>query len=185
MPTEAGSKMQECVKAVCRMHASVSKLLSDFDKYVSWPSTSVFGNTATKDLTYATKAAFWMPEGVFRYLSRRDNPRLVQAITVCFVDPMLEEPALLIGEIEYADDPLQMRTMCDGWDLWYLYFPVPPSWTHRIAVNCAVPADRAARIQRATLISAPLYSISQTADIAALLKGLKEASEVQLTTPAC
>jgi DNA relaxase NicK len=38
MPTEAGRKMQACINAVCRMHASVSKLLVDFDKYVAWPS---------------------------------------------------------------------------------------------------------------------------------------------------
>ena len=179
MPTEAGQKMQQCLNAVCRMHASVSKLLTDFDKYVPWPSASVFGNTATKDLTYATKAEFWMPEGVFRYLSCKENPRLVQAITSCFVEPSIEEPVLLIGQLEYADDPLQMRTMCDGWDLWYLYFPVPQGWTDRMAVRCTVPADRAARIRKATLISAPLYSIHRVADVAALINSVKEAANAQ------
>lgn len=117
MVTEAGKKMQQCVEAVCRMQAAVSKLLVNFDKYASWPSTSVFGNTATKDLTYATKATYWMPEGVFRYLSCKMNPRIVEAVTICFVEPELEEPLLLIGRLEYAGDPLQIKTMCDGWDL--------------------------------------------------------------------
>ena len=89
MPTEAGKKMQQCIEAVCRMHSAAGKLLTDFDKYVAWPSTSVFGNTATKDLTYAIKATFWMSEGVFRYLSRKEDPRIVEAITACFVEPEL------------------------------------------------------------------------------------------------
>jgi hypothetical protein len=173
MPTEAGSKMQECIKAVCRMHASVSTLLTDFDKYVAWPSTSVFGNTATKDLTYATKAESWMPEGVFRYLSSKSNPRLVEAITICFVEPALEEPVLLIGQLEYTDDPLQMRTMCDGWDLWHLYFPIRTVWSHRVAVSCTVPATLASRIHRATLVSAPLYSISRISDVRVFLETVR------------
>lgn len=176
MATEAGKKMQQCVEAVCRMQAAVSKLLVDFDKYAPWPSTSVFGNTATKDLTYATKAAFWMPEGVFRYLNCKANPQIVEAITVCFVEPALEEPLLLVGRLEYAEDPLQVRAMCDGWDLWYLYFPPQPDWQHNVARNCVVPADRAARISKATLISAPLYSISRMADVETLLVSVRALS---------
>jgi len=175
MPTEAGQKMQQCLNAVCRMHASVSKLLTDFDKYVPWPSASVFGNTATKDLTYATKAEFWMPEGVFRYLSCKENPRLVQAITICFVEPSIEEPVLLIGQLEYVDDPLQVRTACDGWDLWYLYFPLRTPWPDGTPVSCSIPSDRAARIRNATLISAPLYSVCRIGDLGALLERLRGA----------
>ena len=184
MPTEAGKKMQECIKAVCRMHASVSKLLTDFDKYAAWPSTSVFQNTATKELTYATRASFWMPWGVFRYLSCKDDPRLVEAIMVYFVDPTLEEPILLMGRLEYADDPLQVRAMCDGWDLWYLYFPVRPNWAHGLATECVVPADRAPRIRKATLISAPLYSISRIGDISALLQQVRNAHDLAVVNTA-
>lgn len=183
MPTEAGEKMQQCIRAVCRMHASVSKLLTDFDKYASWPSTSIFGNTATKDLTYATKASFWMPEGVFRYLSCNENPRLVEAITVCFIEPTVDEPVLLIGRLEYAEDPLQVRTMCDGWDLWYLYAPVRPGWVHGVGTDCAIPADRGARIRKATLVSTPLYSISRVADVAGLLERVQDVSDPQAATP--
>jgi hypothetical protein len=173
MPTEAGKKMQECIGAVCRMHASVSKLLTDFDKYVAWPSTSIFQNTATKELTYATRASFWMPYGVFRYLSCKENPRLVEAITVCFVNSALEEPVLLIGQLQYAEDPLQTRAMCDGWDLWYLYFPLRAHWEHGVPAGCVIPEDRAARIQRATLISVPLYSIVRVTDISTLLEKVR------------
>jgi hypothetical protein len=173
MPSEAGKKIYECIKAVCRMHASASKLLKDFDKYAAWPSISVFQNTATKDLTYAASASYWMPEGVFRYLSCKDNPRLVEAITVCFLDDELEEPVLLIGRLEYAKDPLQTRGMCDGWDLWYMYFPVRTGWTHGVADKCVVSEDRALRVQNATLISVPLYSIERAADISTLLKKVR------------
>ncbi len=173
MPTEAGKKMQECIGAVCRMHTSASKLLTDFDKYVDWPSTSVFQNQATKELTYATRASYWMPDGVYRYLSCKDNPRTVEAIAVCFVESGLEEPVLLIGRLQYAEDPLQTRAMCDGWDLWYLYFPVRPNWTHGIAAECVAPADRAARIREAALISVPLYSIARIADVSPLLEKVR------------
>lgn len=158
------------------MHSATSKLLQDFDKHAAWPSVSVFQNTATKDLTYATSAQYWMPEGVFRYLSCKDHPRLVEAITVCFLDDELEEPILLIGRLEYAEDPLQTRAMCDGWDLWFLYFPIRAGWEHGVAAKCEVPADRAARILNATMISVPLYSITRTADVEGLLRGVRAIS---------
>ena len=173
MSTEAGKKMQECINAVCRMHASVSKMLTDFDKCVALPTTSVFQNQATRDLTYATKASFWMPEGVFRYLSCKENPRLVEGITVCFVEPSIKEPVLLIGQLEYADDPLRVRSMCEGWDLWNLYFPVTRGWVDQVPVSCTVPPPRSERIQKAKLISAPLYSISRIADVTALLEQVR------------
>lgn len=169
MQTEAGRKIYECVKAVCRMHSATSRLLQDFDKHVEWPSISVFQNTATKDLTYATSASYWMPEGVFRYLSCRDNPRLVEAITVCFLDDEIDEPTLLLGRLEYAEDPLKTRSTCDGWDLWWLYFPPRPGWKHGVAGKCDIPPDRAARIQKAAMVSVPLYTIMRTADIERLL----------------
>src|ERR1019366_8467182 len=101
----------------------------------------------------------WMPEGVFRYLSCKDNPKLVEAITVCFLDDQIEEPILLLGRIEYADDPLKTRAMCDHWDLWYLYFPLRSAHEHNVATKCEIPPDRAARIQKAAMMSVPLYSI--------------------------
>jgi len=174
MQTEAGKKIYECVKAVVRMHSAASRLLQDFDKHVAWPAISVFQNTATKDLTYATSAAYWMPEGVFRYLSCKDNPRLVEALTICFLDDEIQEPTLLMGRLEYAEDPLKTRAMCDGWDLWYMYFPRRSSWEHGVAGKCEVPSDRAARIQRAVLISVPLYSITRTADISGLMGRVRE-----------
>lgn len=174
MPTEAGQKMQQCLNAVCRMHSSVSKLLLDFDKYVSWPSVSVLQNNATKELTYATKAQFWMAWGVYRYLSCRDNPELVEGITVYFIDPDLDEPLVLMGRLEYADDPLQNRGICDGWDLWYIYYAARTGWVHNVPVTCGIPEDRATRIRNATLVSAPLYSISRIADIQQLLNSVRE-----------
>jgi hypothetical protein len=97
---------------------------------------------------------------------------------VCFLDDELEEPILLIGRLEYAEDPLQTRAMCDGWDLWYLYFPIRAGWEHGVAAKCEVPADRAARIQKATMISAPLYNITRIADIAGLLNKVRALSSI-------
>ncbi len=81
----------------------------------------MFGNYATRDLTYNARAQFWMPEGVFRYLSCKGNPGLVEAITVCFVSPKLDEPALLLGRLNYRN-PDDLRAVCDAWDLWALFF---------------------------------------------------------------
>lgn len=55
-----------------------------------------------------------------------------------------------------CEDPLQVRAMCEGWDLRYFYFPPQPNWSHNVARNCIVPAERSARISMATLILAPL-----------------------------
>jgi hypothetical protein len=175
MQTEAGRKIYECIRAVCRMHSATSRLLQDFDKHAAWPSISVFQGTATKDLTYATSAAYWMPEGVFRYLSCKDNPRLVEAITVCFLDDQIDEPILLLGRLEYAEDPIKTRAMCDGWDLWYMHFPLRSGWEHGVAARCDVPADREARIKKAALVSVPLYTITRIADLKGLLDNVRVA----------
>ncbi len=98
---------------------------------------------------------------------------LVEAVTVCFVEPELEEPVLLIGRLEYAKDPRLPHGVCDGWDLWYLYFPVRPGWTHGVADKCLIPEAQVAKIQNATLISVPLYSIERSADISALLEKVR------------
>jgi hypothetical protein len=166
MQTDAGRKMQDCMKAVRRMHSSAGKLLKDFDKLVPWPSTSVFQNTATKDLTYATNAAYWMADGVFRYLSCKSNPSLVEAITICFLDDELDEPVLLLGRLEYAQD------------LWYMHFPLRSSWNHGVAQECIVPEDRAVRIQRAVSISVPLYSIARVSDVSTLLEKIRSVQGV-------
>jgi hypothetical protein len=175
MPTEAGTKMQKGISAVCRMHSAVSKLIVDFDKNVPWSSTSVFGNFATKDLTYHTKASYWMPEGVFRYLSSKADPKLVEAITVCFIDSRLVEPLLLIGRLEYADDPIQVRSLCDGWDLWNLYFEWNKDWQERVPMNCKIAPEAASRIRAATLVAAPLYSVTSMNDVVELMKRAREA----------
>lgn len=173
MPTEAGTKMQKGISAVCRMHAAVSKLLVDFDKSVPWSSASVFGNFATKDLTYHTKTSYWMPEGVFRYLSSKADPKVVEAITVCFIDARLVEPLLLIGCLEYADDPVQAKSVCDGWDLWNLYFEWNKDRVEREPIKCKIPPDVASRLRAATIIAAPLYSITSMNQVVELMRRVR------------
>jgi hypothetical protein len=56
MSTENGKKMQSAITAICRMHGEVSKLLVEFDQLVPWPADSVFGNYATRDLTYHVRS---------------------------------------------------------------------------------------------------------------------------------
>lgn len=173
MATEVGEKMQRCIDAVCHMHSSVSRLLTDFDKCVSWPSISVFANQATRDLTCAVRANFWMPEGVFRYLSCKTNPKLVEAITVSFVKRQAIEPMLLVGSLEYVEDPLQVKSTCEAWDLWNIYFHWDTGWVDREPKVFEVPHEKPTRIRTAKVVSAPLYSLSSMKDFAGILQSVR------------
>jgi hypothetical protein len=65
-----------------------------------------------------------MPEGVYRYLSCKAEPKLVEAAMVCFVSPRLEEAVLILAQIKYQDAEGDVRSVCKEWDLWQLYFEV-------------------------------------------------------------
>jgi hypothetical protein len=172
MSTDDGKKIQSAIKAVCQMHSDVSKLLLDFDGLAPWPSESVFGNTATRDLTAQARTPYWMSEGVFRYLSNKAEPSLVEAITVCFIDPKLVEPLLLLGRIRYAvgeDGTIAGR--CEPWDLWNLHFLWNKDWQERVPKDCSAPDQ--SRIISARVIAAPLYSIGSLSEVGDLLTRMR------------
>jgi hypothetical protein len=175
MATEAGIKMQKAINAVCRMHASASKLLVEFDKAVPWPSVSVMGTTATRDISRQTKAGFWMAEGVFRYLGSTTDLGLVEAVCVPFVSPQLQEPMLLLGHLRYRAKSIDdLKSVCEGWDLWYMYFDSKKEWVEGVPRVCEIPSKNADRIARAKLVAVPLYSITAMNDVAELLRPLRQ-----------
>jgi hypothetical protein len=173
MTTENGQKIQGAIKAVCQMHRDVSKLLLDFDDFAPWPCDPVFGNNATRDLTTQARTKYWMCEGVYRYLSSKTHPGLVEAITVCFLEPNLIEPLLLLGRIQYEiAEGATVAGTCEPWDLWYLYFK-NENWQSRCPRNC--PTPDASRIKTAWVVATPLYSIGSLAEVGDLLVALRSA----------
>src|SRR3954454_1641309 len=83
-----GLKISRALAAVRRMHADVSKLLVDADGTIGKDKDSLFGNYATRNLTYSVKADFWMAWFVHRYYAAPNgpDPGLVDAISVWFFD---------------------------------------------------------------------------------------------------
>jgi len=172
MSTDNGKKIQAAVKAVCQMHNDVSKLLMDFDDFAPWPCESVFGNAATRDLTAQARAKYWMSEGVYRYLSSKEEPGLVEAITACFIDSKLVEPLLLLGRMRYAVGGDQtIAGVCEPWDLWNLYFLWNKDWQERVPKDCSAP-DKS-RITSARAIATPLYSVGSLSEVGDLLIKLR------------
>ena len=175
MNTESGQKMQKALRAVCLMHKEVGKLLLEFDNLMPWACESVFGSTVTKDLKHHPGADFWMCEGVYRYLASKEEPGVLDALTVCFVNPSLAEPLLLLGRIEYSiGENAEIADVCDGWDLWYLYFTWNKDWQLGVPKQCQVPAG--SHIKSARVIAVPLYSIGSVSAVGEHLARLRAAT---------
>jgi hypothetical protein len=166
---EYGALINDAVRAVAGMHGDTSKLLLDCDKHIGKGRTSVFGNFATKELTYAVQAEYWMACGVFRFYVAGSNR--VEAVTVSFWEESAAEPMFLLAEIQYrcdsaAEDGLTViKEICDGWDAWYLYF----DWGQRTPdVVLTYENVDDGRIESARLIAVPLFSIASIDQVVAL-----------------
>lgn len=174
MADEYGSRMNGAVHAVAQMHSDTSKLLIDCDRYVGKGRTSLFGNNATKDLTYSVQAECWMAYAVYRfYLTGRCQ---VDGVTVVFREKSIAEPMFLLSDIQYRrdsaveDELAATREVCDVWDLWSLYF----EWGERTPeVVIKYGSLAGGRIESARLIAVPLYSISSIENVVDLAERLR------------
>ena len=130
MSSDYGLQIGQALKAVARLHADTSKLLVDCDKQIGKERRSLFGNYATRDLSYNVKADFWMPEGVFRYYDA--GSLAVDTVTVIFFLParsggpeIVPQPIFAVGRIQYADGTTSkdadVKSICNAWDLWWLF----------------------------------------------------------------
>ena len=101
MNTEQGRTIAAALKAITQLHSDTSRLLLDCDKYAGDGRRSVFGNTATRDLTWLARASYWMAEGVYRFY--QIEPFMVDAITVTSFKRDEEfEPLFKVGRIQYT-----------------------------------------------------------------------------------
>jgi len=180
MNTEYGLKVGLALRAICQLHSDTSKLLVDFDKRQLRPNWySVFENFATRDLTYHVKADFWMAEGVYRYYANDSIPGNVEGLTVCFfnqVFPQYDEPLLLLAHIKYRfDQNLQIKQVCDPWDIWKLFF----DFRDDRALDEILYAQNAGsgRIAFASLLAVPLYGIRNLEDVEAAMVRVRNADQ--------
>ena len=165
--TEYGEKVGAALKAVVQLHIDTSKLLVDFDKKMLG-YTSVFANVATSELTYHVRAEGWIASGVYRYYAKAEQPGLIDAITVCFLDPRLTEPLLVVAELKYhLESGADIKQICKPWDLWSLYF----DWCSGAGEQQIIATKDAdnGRIEWAKLKAVPLYTIQQIADVKQIL----------------
>ena len=165
--TEYGEKVGTALKAVVQLHTDTSKLLVDFDKKMPGYS-SVFGNVATSELTYHVRAEGWIASGVYRYYARAEKPGLIDGITVCFLDPRLTEPLLVVAELKYhLESGADIKQICKPWDIWYLYF----DWSSGASEQQIITTKEAdhGRIEWAKLKAVPLYTIHQIEDVKQIL----------------
>lgn len=176
MDSDYGLKLGQALRAVARLHADTSKLLLDCDKHIGKGRRSLFGNFVTRDLTYNVKADFWMPEGLFRHYDA--GLFLVDSITVTFFMPAgsgdpesVPQPLFKAGRIQYARDKAgkeaDVKSVCDAWDLWWLFFKGGPKPELQQPLECADVGN--GRIAWARYIAVPLISISSIQDVCKLM----------------
>src|SRR5580700_7523452 len=102
MPEDYGALINGAVRAIVKMHGDTSKLLIDCDKRIGKGRTSVFGNSATRDLKYNVLAEYWMAQAVYRYYLI--SPNYVESVTVSFWEESTAEPMFLLAQIQYASN---------------------------------------------------------------------------------
>jgi hypothetical protein len=163
-----GKQINLAVRAVQQMHSDCSRLLLDFDRQMEgW--SPVFGSYATRDLTYNVRALRWMAEGVYRLYTNQSLPSLVRGLTISFIENDTDRPLLLVGELRYSDRTSEIKAVCKEWDLWGVFFDWGGQRVYDELLSFTAP-DPNKRIDLASLIAKPLYSINSVEEIAELMK---------------
>jgi hypothetical protein len=163
-----GKQINMALRAVEQMHSDCSRLLLDFDrKMEGW--TPIYGSYATRDLTYNVRAQRWMAEGVYRLYSNKSFPSVVRGLTISFIEDDTDQPLLLVAEIKYRGDALEIKAVSNEWDLWGTFFDWGGKRTYDEVLSFAAP-DPNKRIDSAKLIAKPLYSINSVDEVEELMK---------------
>ncbi len=158
MTSDYGRQIMIALNAVRQLHSDTSRLLVDFGKKMGADWYSVFGNFATRELTYSVNTEFWMAEGVYRYWASNNCPGVVKGLTICFFDRRIQEPILVVAEVKYhLQLGTEIRSVCKEWDLRNLFL----DWNEKRVTGDVITFGAAdgGRIQSATLIAKPIYDI--------------------------
>ncbi len=186
-----GKRVGTALRAVRQLHADASRLLSDCDGTIGKRREVCGGrNTGTERLS-SLLGERWMPEGAYRcYGPAAGEPAgQVDAVCLCFFGETVakDEPVLIAGRIEYALDPGQgLEAVWSGWDVWYLLSHNCPERTHG-AVLTGGPVtwtDDGKAFTGFRLIAVPLYSITSTDDVVALMERVRAADLRSVHNPA-
>ena len=167
-----GRQVGTALRAVLQLHSDTSRLLVDCDRI--FKGESIFGNNATRELTYHVSARSWMAGGVYRFYRDPSDPRIAWGVTVCFIDngnvDDLPEPTLIVGRIEYAMTDNKPAD-CKCWDLWNQYEKSDGFESVQMISN----PDDDQRMERIWFQSGPLYSVNSIEDIEGIKKKIDAA----------
>jgi hypothetical protein len=158
-----GKQVAVAIRAVQQMHSDCSRLLLEFDrKMAGW--AAIYGNNATRELTYHVRAQYWMAEGVYRFYSHKNFPGVSRGITIAFIEPDCDEPILIVSNITYKSKGSDPKSVCDEWDGWNAFF----KWCGKRVYDEVMsfePVDPQQRIESVRLIARPLYSIKSMQEV--------------------
>ena len=174
MDSDYGKKVGLALQAVGQLHADSIRLLRDFDRRMTG-CTSLFKTNVTNELAYSINRNEFMAGGLFRYYVKKNLPNVTWGLNICFTDPKIDEPFIIVGEITYKD-PAQEACRC--WDLWYLYFGATEVPVHHTLLEVKGPGPGASpeqyphpgKVLSARVIGALLYGIQHVDDVEALMK---------------
>jgi hypothetical protein len=182
MNDDYGKKIGDALRAIRQMHSDTSKLLKDCDGTIGKGRVSIFGNNATRELTYSVAATQWMAEGVYRFYDAQDKEAgLLEGVTACFIDEAtgikISSPILIVGQIKYKmDGQASPKANCDPWDLWYGFL----EWTEKkvfgeVHTPIATETEDTERIASMKLAAVPLYSVTSMKVVEELMTKVREA----------
>lgn len=174
MSDDYGTRIGLALRAIEQLHADSIQLLRDFDgRMTHW--TSLFGTNVTRELAYSINRIDFMATGLYRYYVRKNLPNTTRGLNICFMDPKIDEPLIIVGEITYKD---AAQKACQCWDLWFLHFGATELPVHNTLLEVQGPGAGASpqqyphpgKVLSARVIAVPLYEIETLEDAEALMK---------------
>ncbi len=180
MNEDYGRKIGNALRAVQRMHSDTSRLLQDCDGTIGKGKRSIFGNYATRNLTYSVDATQWMAEAVYRWYECPDAPGRAEAVMVVFFcaerrndqKPGEEQPLLLLGQAQYhVKTGRALKGACKEWDLWDV--SIEGSELQEFG-RVAISKDANKRIEWLKFVAIPLYSVTGMDVVVRLMEQVRQ-----------
>ena len=171
-----GEKVRQALLAVQQMHTDTSNLLQHCNGALAGKKKSVFGNYATRDLTYHVQTKKWMAEGAYRYWDwTSEAPGLVEGVMVDFgfSEGGGPEPTLICGRLQYKMEPKHksLKGICGEWDLWNRFYAIEQS--QRI-YRQPLKIQPHQLILSGLVFAIPLYELTARDQIVGLMKTVRD-----------